>query len=97
MIEIRISHWLPIVTFCPVNGGMDWLYITLTYSLKTGQEQVKYFPELYQIRRDLRKVVQGREMFMEDVAELVLDCFAAASAVEVALMFGRHVVKLVRQ
>jgi hypothetical protein len=93
-MQIRISHWLPIITFCPVNGGMDFIYVTVTYYMTEG---TAFFPELYGVRKELRKTLQGRTLFMEDVAQQVLDTFSQASAVEVALMFRRHVVNLVRK
>lgn len=81
---IRITHWLPILTFCPVNGLPDFIFITLTF---------KGFIELYSVRRAVRKLVSMRTMFMEDIAELVHNKYPEAD-VQVRLWFNKHCVEL---
>jgi hypothetical protein len=85
--RIKITHWWPIVTFCPVNGKMDFIYIELMFS---------GFVELYEVRRKLRETFQGRTMFMEDVAMEALEMFPSARASRVRLMFNKHVVHVRR-
>lgn len=81
-----ITHWLPIVTFCPVNKLPDLIYITITV-----EDQ---FLELYQARKRIRKVAAWRLRFMEDIAGLVHIEFPEAQEVKVSLLFNRHVVTL---
>lgn len=83
-----ITHWLPIVTFCPVNGLPDLLYIELVF-----EDPV---PELYSVRRMLRKNFMWRKMFMEDVAKEAATLYPDAAQVIVRLPFNRHVVNLIK-
>jgi hypothetical protein len=86
--HIRIRHWLPIVTFCPVNRLPDLIYISVTFSNE--------FQELYQVRRRIKKVAQWKLMFMEDIANTVLSEFPTAKAVHLNLLFNRHSVTKIR-
>ena len=83
-----IRHWLPIVTFCPVNNLPDLIYVTVDYDYEGDRE----FVELYAIRKQVRKLVSWKKMFMEDIAEKVYNMFPECSAVTVSLLFNRHVV-----
>ncbi len=87
--HIKITHWFPIVTFCPVNGLPDLIYIVLEF-------QDGKFHELYQIRKKIRRLVQWRKMFMEDVCALVASEFPEALTIQTALLFGKHVVSIRR-
>lgn len=82
---VTIRHWLPIVTFCPVNKLPDLVYISVTFE---GDE----INELYAVRREVRRLIGGKRLYMEDIAELVLMEFPNASEVRVALAFNRHIV-----
>lgn len=86
--KMTVSHWLPIVTRCPVNGLPDVIYIYVTFT---------HFEELYGVRKALRNLVSGKKMFMEQVAEAVMQEFPTARSVEVRLLTGRHVVSLERE
>lgn len=81
---VTFRHWLPIITFCPVNNLPDLIYITVEFQ--------DTFHELYQLRKDIRKAVMWKKMFMEDVAEIIAIMFPSAYTVEVRLAFNRHVV-----
>lgn len=87
-IQLKIRHWVPIVTFCPVNGLPDFVYVTVEF---------ESFMELYSVRRLIRKTINGKKMFMEDCAGEVLKQFPSAKSVTVTLMFNRHVVTLKRE
>ena len=84
--HVLISHWLPIVTFCPVNKLPDFLYITLGFENE--------FVELYEVRKRMRKLISGKLMFMEDVVLALASEFKNASYIKVALMTNRHIVEL---
>lgn len=84
-LRLTVSHWLPLVTFCPVNGLPDVIYVYVTFET---------FEELYAVRKQLRKLVSFKKMFMEEVAETLLNKIEGAVEVEVKLLTGRHVVKL---
>lgn len=84
-LRLTISHWLPIITFCPVNGLPDVIYVYITFN---------DFAELYAIRKKIRKLVNFKKLFMEDVAQILLKEINGASSVEVRLLTGRHLVKL---
>lgn len=86
--RLTIRHWIPIVTFCPVNHLPDLIYISLEF---------EGFIELYEIRRKIRKLIGFRKLFMEDVASLVMDEFASAEQVTVRLAFNRHVVRIYKE
>lgn len=77
-------HWLPIITFCPVNNLPDLIYVTVVFQNK--------FVELYKLRKNIRRAVSMRKMFMEDIADLISDMYPSAIKVEVRLAFNRHVV-----
>jgi hypothetical protein len=83
MVQLRISHWLPIITFCPVNRLPDFIYITVTFDS---------FAELYAVRKRIRKLASWKLKFMEVIAQDVLDGLPGAKEVEVRLLTGRHVV-----
>lgn len=86
-LHVVIRHWLPIITFCPVNRLPDLLYVSLYFY---GSN----IPELYQVRKQVRKLLSMKKLFMEDAAALVADNFPSVSMVEVALAFNRHVVSV---
>lgn len=83
---VLISHWLPIITFCPVNKMPDFIYITVGFK--------NDFVELYEARKLIRKLVSGKLMFMEDVAEVISKNFKDAHYIKVSLLTGRHIVEL---
>ena len=80
---IRISHWLPIVTFCPVNGVPNFLYITVVFK--------NQFRELYSVRKEFKRF-QFSKCFMEDIADDLTKIFPDAVQVTVRLVTGRHIV-----
>ena len=84
---MRITHWLPIITFCPVNKLPDAIFITVEF---TG------FAELYAVRKAIRKTAAWRLDFMEDIAQDVLEKFPEARAVELRLMFNKHHIRIER-
>lgn len=86
---VTIRHWLPIVTICPVNALPDFIYVSVTFENE--------FVELYQVRKEIVKLVRGSIAFMEDIAQKVFEHFNQAKSVEVRLMFSRHVVTLTRK
>lgn len=83
-MAVIIRHWLPILTFCPVNNLPDLIYVSVLFEGK--------FVELYEARRKIRKLVSGRRMFMEDIASKIAHNFPDATEVTVRLAFNRHVV-----
>jgi hypothetical protein len=83
----KVSHWLPIITRCPVNNMPDVIYVYLTFD---------QFEELYAVRKELHRLLQGKKMFMEDIAQLMLDRYPTAIEAEVRLLTGRHVVIISR-
>lgn len=88
-MAVTIRHWLPILTFCPVNNLPDLIYVSLTF---TGDK----FVELYEARKKIRKLVSGRCIFMEGVAGVIAHNFPDAAEVTVRLAFNRHVVTFKR-
>lgn len=86
-LTTQVRHWLPLITFCPVNGLPDVIYVTVEFH---------QFAELYQVRKEVRKAVMWKKMFMEDIAKLLMEKFPGAMTVEVRLAFDRHVVILER-
>jgi hypothetical protein len=86
---VTISHWVPLLTFCPVNKLPDLLYVYVTFP-------AQQFVELYNVRKEIRAVAKGRTIFMEDLAKELLAHFDAATQVEISLMTGRHRVILQR-
>ena len=83
-LVVKFRHWLPILTFCPVNGLPDLIYITLEFDDSKLRD-------LYKVRKQVRKLVSMKKMYMEDVARRVSDEFPEA-IVTVRLAFNRHVV-----
>jgi hypothetical protein len=86
-VRVEISHWLPIVTFCPVNHLPDLIYVTVAF-------EGEAFHELYAVRKLIRKTVSGRLCFMEQVATDIQEAFPDAVEVKVRLVTGRHVVTI---
>ena len=84
---VKLSHWLPIITICPVTKLPDLLYISLTFK--------EEFVELYQFRKQL-KIFNFTETYMELVANDLERMFPNAVEIEVKLLTGRHIVRLVK-
>lgn len=82
-----ITHWLPIVTFCPVNNLPDLIFVEMTFS---------NFVELYAARKKLVKLVTLKTMYMEDIAKLVMKELGPDKVV-VRLMFNKHRVELEKE
>ncbi len=82
--HVTIRHWFPILTYCPVNGRPDLIYVSLTFH--------DHFEELYAVRKKVREMLRGRTMYMEAIAEMLLKEFPKAGQATVRLMFDRHVV-----
>lgn len=87
--RITIRHWLPIITFCPVNNLPDLLYVTVEFELY-GDD----FVELYAVRKRIRKELSGRTIFMEQAAQLIAAAFPQSCSVTVRLACSRHVVSI---
>ena len=81
-----VTHWFPIVTFCPVNGLPDLIFISITFD---------GFEELYAVRKQLRRF-WFRRAFMENIALEVLELFETAERVDVRLLFSKHLVSVTR-
>jgi hypothetical protein len=89
LLRASISHWWPIVTFCPVNGLPDVLYVTLTFE--------GTIPELYSVRKRIRRTIAFKKQFMEELAQELSCEFEDAQEVRVTLLTGRHVVVLTKE
>ena len=83
--KVSIRHWLPIVTFCPVNNLPDLIYIEVEFR---GDQ----FAELYTVRKKVRQIASMKKKFMEDICDEVFMAFPECSSVTVTLALGRHVV-----
>lgn len=81
---VRFRHWLPLITVCPVNNLPDLLYVTVEFN-DSG------LTDLYRVRARIRKIVQFKRAYMEDLADKLLDEFPGAT-ITVSLAFARHVV-----
>lgn len=92
MLTSIFRHWLPILTFCPVNGLPDLIYITIFMSSKDKDGNVV---DLYKVRKRVRAQFSGRRMFMEEVAEEVQRLYPDANQIEVHLAFNRHIVTII--
>mgnify|MGYP006982982209 CR=1 FL=1 len=86
---VQIRHWLPIVTFCPVNNLPDLIYVTLEFDDNE-------LHELYDLRKQVRRLTSMKKMFMEDIAQLLFNELAPDS-VTVRLAFNRHVVTIYKE
>lgn len=82
---LTVRHWLPIVTFCPVNNLPDLIYVSVEFNT---------FIDLYTVRKQIRQRVRWRKMYMEDVADAISELYPYARSVTVRLAFNRHVVSL---
>ena len=80
---LNVRHWLPILTFCPVNNLPDFIYVTVKFET---------FCELYAVRKKIKELLSLKTIFMEGAAKLILDAFPEATEVTVTLAFNRHVV-----
>jgi len=76
---------LPIITVCPENNLPDLVYVTV---------ETKEFLELYAVRKKIKRLLRFKCLYMEAAAAAVLSEYPEASAVEVRLLFNRHVVRI---
>lgn len=77
-----ITTWFPILTFCPVNKLPDFIFVKIEFT---------EFAELYDVRKQMRALLSGKTIFMEDAAKLISSSFKCEK-VTVSLMFNKHVV-----
>lgn len=91
--DTHIRHWLPIITFCPVNHLPDLVYIEVSFTDNTLEDECSVH-ELYGIRKRIRKIAQFKKKFMEDIAMDVYKEFPDCYSVSVTLAFGRHKVTI---
>jgi hypothetical protein len=91
-VKVIIRHWLPIITYCPVNSLPDFIYVSVHVNLDSAGQML----ELYAVRRTVRRLVRGSKAFMEDIAlhvqDHLLSEMGVRASVEVRLAFNRHVV-----
>lgn len=86
-IVVTYTHWLPIVTFCPKNNLPDFIYIRVKF--KDAQ-----FNDLYEVRRKIKKAVQWKRMYMEEVAAEIVNEFPDAIEIVVKLIFNKHYIAI---
>lgn len=86
-ITTLITHWLPIVSFCPENGFPDLIYVEVKFDS---------FVELYAVRKRIKKLCSGKKLYMEAIAAEVAEEFPMATMVRVRLMFNKHVVEVTK-
>lgn len=84
-MRVTIHHWLPILTFCPVNHLPDLIYASVTFDDDKTHE-------LYAVRRAMRGMIKHRKQFMESLAQDLSVAFPDAVQVRISLAFNRHVV-----
>lgn len=91
---VTFGHWLPIVTFCPVNGLPDFLRVRVTV---LNQRETL---ELYAFRKELFKGLSGQKVYMESIAVQVLERallyvrLETKVRVDVELIGGRHLISI---
>lgn len=76
-----VSHWLPVVTRCPLSILPDLVYVRVTF---------EGFAEIYSVRRRIFKELWWRRAYMEDLAQTLIEHMPSAKQVEVRLLFNRH-------
>ena len=89
--NVTVTHWLPIITRCPLSIFPDFVYVEVDYVVGSP---ANYFPELYNIRKRIRKTIKGKRAYMEDLAAMLANEFPEAVAVKVRLPFNRHFVQV---
>lgn len=87
-LRTTYTHWLPIVTYCPVNRFPDLIFVEVTFRTKDASD----LRDLYEVRRVIRKLLAWRTMYMEECAERVLVQYPDAASVKVRLAFNKHMV-----
>lgn len=87
MVSSTIKLWFPRITICPVNYLPDIIFISVEFRCE--------FKELYGIRKQMKKAVPHfSKMYMEDVAKRLCAKFPDYHAVEVRLLFNKHIVRI---
>lgn len=84
--SVVIKHWLPIITFCPVNNLPDPLYVSIQFD--------DQFVELYAVRARIRELLSLKCMYMEEAAKAIAEEYPNATRITVQLWFNRHTVQL---
>lgn len=85
---VQFRHWLPLITFCPVNGLPDFIYVTVTY--------IDNPDEIYDVKEVLRKTIMWKKAYMKDITQTILNNFPQAHSVTVRSMFNRQAVHVRR-
>lgn len=89
VVRSTCTHWLPILTFCPVNNLPDLIYVEIESRVSV---------DLYEVRRRVRKLLSRKKMYMEECAQLIYSEFLddmPDCKVTVRLMFNKHKVTVV--
>jgi NADPH-dependent 7-cyano-7-deazaguanine reductase QueF len=89
VVESTYTHWLPLITRCPLSWLPDFVYVKVT---------TRETLDLYEVRKEIY-AYRWRKMFMEDlavdIAERIEGVFLVdVLRVEVTLLFGRHYVRV---
>lgn len=84
----KITHWFPIITFCPLSIFPDFIFVTVKFENE--------FVELYQARKKMRKKIQFKRDFMENLLKEVAEEFPNAKEISIRLAFNKHETKIVR-
>lgn len=82
VLVTRITTWLPIITFCPLSIFPDFIFVELTFENE--------FSELYATRKRIRKAIQFKRAFMEDLLKELEKEFPNAKEISIRLMFNKH-------
>ena len=91
---ITITHWFPIITRCPLSIWPDFVFVEVDYILTPMDD---FFPEIYHIRKTIRKTIQWKKAYMEDLALLLAETKELgnrATAIRVRFPFNRHIVEI---
>lgn len=84
----KITHWLPIITFCPLSIFPDFIFVTLLFENE--------FVELYGARKRIRKAIQFKRDFMENLLENLKKEFPNAKEISIRLAFNKHETKFIK-
>lgn len=80
--ETTVSHWLPFIVFHPTKRIPSLIYIEITF--------VDEFAELSTVIKRLRKLINFRRAYLQDLVEDILSTFSRVKRITISTPLHRN-------
>lgn len=80
--ETAVSHWLPFIIFHPTKRIPQIIYVEITFE---GE-----FAELSTVIKRLRKLINFRKVYLQDLVDDILSTFSRVKKVSISVPLHRN-------